>query len=521
MNLSGQAKTVIEIQDQSILRNTGIKGIIGVVGPTERGPIGEPILVGSWIKFTQIFGGLQNDNIFPLLCRRALESGAKLRVSRLGHYTDITDASTLEGQAAWFNQDVDGSGQPGYHFQAKSLGTWGNKLKISITPSLNIAGTFKLVIELEGFPELTETFNDFKGNATTLSDISVIEFNNKSNLVNIVEIEAPLTEGVALFSTISSPSLIGTNPTSYTAQDYVGDSTQGNGIHAFDNIVDIFRIAAPAIADPIVDSALIAYVENRKDVRALLRTPVGLNEVGIQDYRNGTGSYSHQPYDSWRASITTGGLKINHPVTGEKIEIPEIGDVMGCYSRKDNQYAEWFSAAGPKRGLVRNALGVVYNLGSAARQLEADVIDTLGINPVIEHPSFGTVLWGNSTLQRANTLLKHDNVADLMVYLTRELKPLIESELFEPNDIETWKTIYRKVKGLMDSVVEGRGIWKYLYQGDQDIDNISQAQINNPDDVDKGIYVFHLFVAPKVAMKYLGVKVILTNSGVDFESLTV
>ena len=264
----------------------------------------------------------------------------------------------------------------------------------------------------------------------------------------------------------------------------------------------------------------MSYVELRKDMIALLRTPVGLNTSGIKDYRNATGSYTGTAVNTWRAFLFTGGLKIIHPETEQEIEISELPDVIGAISRKDNQYGEWFSFGGPKRGIISNTLGVVFNLGSASYQTEADEIDENGVNAVINHPSFGVVIWGNSTLQRANTLLKHANIAELMIYLSKELKPLTETELFDPNDIDTWKGIYRRVKPLMDSLVEKRALWKYLYQGDQDIDDVSQAQINTPADIDAGRYVFNLHIAPKVAMKYLGVRVILSNSGVDFESLT-
>lgn len=506
MNKTGQARTDIEILDLSVIRNTGVKGIIGVLGVTERGPIGEPVLIGSWLQYTKTFGGLLSDNIFPLLCRRALEAGAKLRISRIGHYTTITDKTTLQGVIASVTQS-------GVTFKAKNLGTWGNSLSIKVEDNSAVrTGTSKVTFELTGYPDMTEVY--IVPTANTSTDFS--EIRTKSNLIG--EITKTGTTSLAVVAKTSFTG--GTNPTSYTTTDFIGDTVAENGLHAFDKVSDITKISAPSIADPTFDTAIIAYADSRKDLMAVIRTPVGLNSTAIIDYRNGTGSYSHTAHDSWRAIMVTGGLKINHPTTGEVTEIPELADVLGCMSRKDNEYAEWFTFAGPKRGLVKNNLGVVYNLGVASRQLEADSVDTHGINPVIEHNSFGTVVWGNSTLQKANTLLKHANVAELMIYLTRELKPLIESELFDPNDIQTWKTIHRRVTPLLDEVQRGRGIWKYLYQGDQDIDDISQAQINQPDDIDAGRYTFHLFIAPKVGLKYLGVKVILTNSGVDFETLT-
>lgn len=504
MNITGTAKTVISVEDQSVLRGTGLKGITGMIGETERGPVATPILIGSWVQFTRIFGGLISTSNFPLYCKRALEAGAKLRVCRAVNYsniatntpTGVTASKTLAGVIT---------------LTANSLGAWGNNLSLEIKDnSALVANTKKLVITLTGYPDLTEEY--VLPNTPAAGDL--IDIYNRTNLLG------PITLlGGALAVTAVTPFTGGTNTGTLIAADYVGDSTQNNGIEAFNTVMDIVRIACPDFSNPTVDTALVSYADRRKDLMAVIRTPIGLSGTGVVAYRNGTTPYSHQPFNSWRAILTTGGLKVINPLNSAQIQISEIADVLGCMARRDNDYAEWYPFAGSKRGLVGNALGVVMNFGNAALQTDADNLDVNGINPVIEHPSFGICAWGNSSLLRANTLLKHANVAELMLYLTRELKPLIESELFEPNDIQTWKTIYRKVTPLLDAVQAGRGIWRYRYEGDQDIDDITQAQVNNPNDVDAGKYIFRLFIAPKVGMKYLGVKVILTNSGVDFESI--
>lgn len=74
-----------------------LPGIFYVEGITKRGPFGKPEdIITSWSQFIQIFGGLIDNSDFPLIAKRALDAGAALRVNRLGHYTDIADASTLD-----------------------------------------------------------------------------------------------------------------------------------------------------------------------------------------------------------------------------------------------------------------------------------------------------------------------------------------------------------------------------------------------------------------------------------------
>lgn len=72
------------------------KGRSIMMGVTEMGPVGDPSkIITSWANFQKIFGDLFGASDFPLLCKRALDNGAALRIIRVAHYTTITNASTL------------------------------------------------------------------------------------------------------------------------------------------------------------------------------------------------------------------------------------------------------------------------------------------------------------------------------------------------------------------------------------------------------------------------------------------
>ncbi|CAB4185173.1 Tail sheath protein, subtilisin-like domain containing protein [uncultured Caudovirales phage] len=631
MALNGLAKTEINIQDLSVIISGGLSGVIGVLGVTERGIVGKPVLIGSWLDFTREFGGLLTTSDFPLLCRRTLESGGLLKVCRAGHYTNLADKNTLTGVKAsvsitqssvsataatdTLTVTVPGAtgeivtvqvneagagivslgtytviaadtatlvatglraainantGTTGYSAAGSGVavivsapaadgaaanaytpllsaptaaGTWGtatfaggvsaltahtfvatakavgpgyNGTILKITAPTNGTGV-DLEVSLPGYPDLTETTKNFPTVPLT-NDLNL--FNQRSKLIDLSGFTGTLCPRplVTLISGVQ-------NVAEITTVDYIGDVAGQTGIRAFDGSPDITKIAVPEKAINALDVALANYAVSRGDVIAVLRTPVGLDGLGVQDYREATGAYSGTAVDTWQACMTTGGLTVLHPTNLVKQDIPEIADVLAAFSKKDNTSPVWFSAAGPKRGRIKNALGVVYDFGSAARQLQADNIANRGVNPVIKHNDFGVVFWGNRTMQKANTMLSYLNVAELFIFLKRNIKPLVESEAFDPNDIETWKAIYRKVYVLLELMNDNRAFQSsktqkgYLYQGDQDIDDVSQATINTPNDIDAGIYRFRLFIKPVNATQFFGITATITNSGVDFAEL--
>lgn len=511
MNLTGAAKVQVDVVNLSSIIKAELKGIVCVTGPTEIGIVGKPEFVGSYIEYTRKFGGLLTDTLFPELCKRALDAGASLIVSRLGHYTDPTDKTTLVGTKATDTLTVVADDVV---FTAKEVGAGYNGITVTIAAAASgNAGKVDISILSPTNPSEPEVIADFSA-APTADEIA--NFNLRNSFVDLISYTTAIPVGVAtLANGVEDRSLIVT-------ADYIGDAAQLNGIHAFDNTVEATRIACPGVTDPALDIALVAYVETRKDMRAILSTPIGLNADGILDYREGTGAYSHTAINSWYASMYTGGLNVTSPINGLPKNIHEVGDVLGLKATKDTRQGEWFSTGGPKRGQIKNALGVVYNLGSPYLQANFDRVDNRGVNAVIEHPTYGVVVWGNGTLTKEDTLLKHENIAELVVYMRRAIKPIYESELFEPNDPVTWRSLYRKIKSLVlqpladnRALIGGEGVG-YLYQGDQDVDNVTQATLNKSVDIDAGRYRVRIFFKAVPAMKYVGVELILTNSGVEF-----
>lgn len=582
--MTGLASSEINIIDLSLLVGTGIRGIAGVIGATDLGLHGKIQQVGNWDEYKKYYGNLRSDTTFPLLCKRALEAGAKLKITRAGHYTDPANYATLVGVKATASV---GYSPTAITIASLTTGTNGTfVVAADLTTKLVVGQTFKVQGANLGNGTYTVITAVFSTPNTTITVASVpagmvagtseVVYSNKfmtfeaedigtgynrfliSTTVNLADdaatdvviqnVDMPDTMSEA---TIDNPSLApsvatfnaavryfkitGTTSTIVAAAvgiptggteaintiveaDYVGATgVNATGIHVFDTDVDITRIAIPEKTINSLDKTLADYVVDRGDLMAIHKTPFGLDGYTAVEYRDCTGAYAGaQPIDHWTSIMFYGGLKCVDPRTQLETEVSVIGDMLGIMSKKDSSKGEWWSYSGQKRGRIKNALGIVYNLGSPARKPEGDLVDVKGLNPVILHPSFGLVAWGNGTLQRASTLLQNANVAELMIFLKRSLKPLVDSELFDPNDPSTWNVIFKRVSQLMEYLKENRAIYDWRFEGDQDATDLTNLTVNNANDVGLGKYKFRLFVKPTPAMKYIKADVAVVNADVDF-----
>jgi len=507
-------KVTITAQDRSILTNTPVAGIVVVQGVTNRGRTARPIFAGSPLQFRRKLGGKRTDDRFSTYCLRMLEGGVKLWVIRAFHYTDVTDAATVEGTAATITIPnpivTDGS-----TWQAESVGDGYNGTVITIADAASgTAGLKDITIELPE-SDTTSTLTD----VVTAPDAAQIEeINNRLFAIDagvvLVSISGAgfengsesLAGGVQLIANIVDT-------------DYTGDVGGGTGWHVVDSVTDAFRAVQIGVEDPDVDEGLRAYIVQRGDMRYGIPTPLGLNASGMLAYRLGTAPYTHVAHDTFYGSLVGGDISITDADTGETFDIPGLVDYTIIQSRKDTNQNPWISGAGPKRGrtpMPNN--GVPYNLASGALQAEYDQIYPAGVNAMVYDAQFQTVYWGNKSLLRDVTQLSNkENVADLIVYIIRAFRPIIRTVLFDPNDPVSWKELFRRVRPQIQILERGRAIRPgedefWFWQGDQNADTISDAEFNTEADLSNGIYRARFVFVPIVAMEFIAIEVVATDS---------
>lgn len=78
-----------------------VSGVNFVAGKASRGQFNSPNrVINTWPDFVTNYGGLLGDSDATRLCKRMLDKGGSVRFCRIGHYTDITDPTTLSAEKA-------------------------------------------------------------------------------------------------------------------------------------------------------------------------------------------------------------------------------------------------------------------------------------------------------------------------------------------------------------------------------------------------------------------------------------
>jgi hypothetical protein len=515
MILTGSPKTQLDVLDASIIKDVPIAGIAIVQGPTQRGKIGEAIFIGNPLQYLRKLGGdfTAGESKFPIYCKRILNAGGKLWVIRAGHYTTITDKTTLVGTKASATVTISSNNSV---WNAEEIGAGYNGTTIVIASAASGDANKK---------DITITLKDsdisvvIKDVARAMSAGAISDFNQKLRGmgagVTLVSIATQIENGTGTLAggaqTVSA----------IVPADYEGSVAGQNGWYVADAVTNSMRIANIGLpGDEDVDTSLKVYVENRKDMRFYISTPLGVNTTGMAAYRNGTSPYSNAALDTFYGSLIAGDVNITDSANKDlTFDIPGVVDVLTQRLIVDQRFGPYISHAGGERGkFISPNNGIPYNLGSPALAADFDLLYNIGINAVIDDPDYGPTYWGNKTLYKnVNSLLSKENVADAVVYIIRRLKPLVRIKMFNPNDPQNWKAIYRRVKPFLSELESNRAIvpgedTNWFWQGDQNVDRREDAVFNNLADLDSGRYRARFVFIPIAATEYIGIEIVPTDS---------
>lgn len=469
-----------EIDNSGVLPEQMV-GAHGVITPTLFGPSDKPVLITTIADFKATFGGADEVRapFFPQL-KRALQRGVSLYVQRLVA-GDATAATMPVDQSAWLQTSNN------LTIEAKYAGSWANGvLGIDFVNGTTNNSVWGLKVRYAANTDIEETFT-----ADTLDNLFV-KVNAWSKLINITvngTVVAPAT-------TTGTQFLTGGTDGSWSGGEGADPKTSAVNslLHNFDDTLDIDTVSVLGLYTDEHLQNLIEYCEAREDVIGLFEVDPAFSVDEAQSFMDSLSEVS-----STHVAIYYGTqLKAYSSELQKDVVGPILMDVVGAYSYNDTIGERYEAPAGAKRGLIPNVKTFTINLLSPARKTAADKLVATACNIVGSHPAFGPVVWGASTFNKgksakgpAGTVSALDavHVRRMLIDLHRNLLPIYQSTLFDPQDPKTWRDAYGKAKPILTKLEKARAIypgWQYI--GDQGASKVTDARYNKPEDLAVGKY---------------------------------
>ena len=187
--------------------------------------------------------------------------------------------------------------------------------------------------------------------------------------------------------------------------------------------------------------------------------------------------------------------------------VPLNGDIAGSCARTDQEQFPWFSPAGTSRGAILNAVKLIYNPG----QKQRDILYSNRVNPVIQSPGAGIVLFGDKTAFGKSSAFDRINVRRLFIFLEDAISAAAKDFLFEFNDELTRTNFVNIVEPFLREVQSNRGIFDFVV--------ICDETNNTAAVIDRNEFVADIFIKPARSINFIGLTFVATRTGVAFEEV--
>ena len=190
-------------------------------------------------------------------------------------------------------------------------------------------------------------------------------------------------------------------------------------------------------------------------------------------------------------------------VNNTQIYLPPTGEVCRNLALTDNIAFPWFASAGYTRGLV-NSIKARQKL----TQTDRDTLYQGRINPIATFSDVGTVIWGNKTLQIADTALNRLNVRRLLLQARKLISAVAIRLLFEQNDQIVRQQFLDSVNPILDSIRRDRGLFDFRV-----------TVSSTPEDLDANRLVGKIYLKPTKALEFIDIEFFITPTGASFENI--
>ena len=559
-----------------------------IVGNFRSGPIGQRVLISNEEDLVNTFGTPDTTNTIDfhnassflrysnsLYVVRQATSAAKN-----AHATQYSTAGRGPGATGYATPSIDNKtifdgntsmDSDGQTFVARSRGTLGNSLKVSICPPDagpsddssawydwayasyfdakpgssvldsarggtnteahlvvvdewgEISGTRGTVLETFPFVSVANNSKNADGTSNYIKDL----VNERSEYIYMVNFDSDhrgAKAGNALSFTVDDSNITFQAGLS-AARNFTFDSGVASGTLATSDIAtghDLFEdveavevdfLIAPGMSSDsdqvTVTNDLIANAVARKDC-IVVTSPSRTAVVGVTNETTATTNIvatSANITKSDRCVMDGNYLKIYDKFNDQYIHVPAAPSTAGLMAETDRVAAPWFSPAGTKRGQYLGVTSIDYNPNKTNR----DTLYKAGINPVVNMAGSGVVLYGDKTMFNRPSAFDRINVRRLFLTLERAIAQAAKNVMFEFNDEFTRAEFVNIIEPVLRDVKARRGITDFRV--------IADETVNTPEVIDRNEFIANIFIKPARSINFVTLNFVAVRTGVSFEEV--
>jgi hypothetical protein len=281
-----------------------------------------------------------------------------------------------------------------------------------------------------------------------------------------------------------------------------------------DSEIDVdFLLMGPGLANKEESQAkankLIQIADTRSDCLAVI-SPHRSAVVNVTNADQQTSNVIDffSPVTSSSYAVFDSGYKYMYDRFNDTFRyIPCNSDIAGIMARTVRDTFPWFSPAGQQRGVLLNAVKLAYNPTKAQR----DLLYPRRINPVVNKPGVGVMLFGDKTGLNYASAFDRINVRRLFLFVQDALKNAANAQLFEFNDEITRANFVNIVEPFLRDIQSKRGLFDFLVVCDE--------SNNTPDVIDGNEFRADIFLKPVKSINYIELTFVATRTGISFNEV--
>jgi phage tail sheath protein FI len=554
--------------DNTYLTGQPVQAGAAIIGPTVKGPVEKPTLVTTYSDFVTMFGDtfISGGNSYSYLTSIAAYNyfnygGTSLLVARVvtGSYSSATSTTipnylntasssfSLEtiSEGAIMNNSSSVAGASGSLISGSV-----DNVRWEITNSNTGSGTFNLLVRrgndttankivLEAWNNLTLDPNSNRYIAKVIGD-QKLQYNdsteqmdisgsypNNSKYIRVKTVTNPTPNyfdatGVAVSAyTASIPTngsgsaggsfsgAVGVASSSIKLYDEIGANTQGLIGASYNNMITLLGNPEAYQFNVLFTPGLLNDTHTAQVTNIISNTiargdSMYVMDLGVYGTSLPEAVTQAQTRDTSYAATYWPWVRIIDPATGKHVWVPASTVIPGVYAFNDKVSAPWFAPAGINRGGLSTVLQAELKLTQGNR----DALYSNNINPIATLPQQGVVVYGQKTLQKAQSALDRVNVRRLMIELKSYIKQIADTIVFEQNTIQTRNSFLSRVNPYLETIQQKQGL--YAFRVVMDDSN------NGPAVIDQNQLVGQIYIQPTRTAEFISLDFILQPTGAQF-----